>query len=694
MHQSSMIRLMLVPGVYMPDLRVPASWRVPIVLILLCLPVALGGCGNNPYTKEAASGSVLYQTIPDDPVTMDPSVCYVVTGAWIVDLIYPSYYRYHYLKRDPFVLELNFGAEEPVRKSFSYTAVENGRKVAKKGESWTFRIRKGLRFQDDPCFEGGRGREILASDFIYSFRRMCDPAVPCPILSFIEDKVLGLHDYVVYNRNRAEEGLAADYARPVKGLELDPDDPYVFRVLMDRPYPQLKYLMAMHFTTPIPREAVEYYGADFARHPVGSGPYLMEEYSPRLQIVLTKNPNRNFEVYPSEGMPGDREAGLLDDAGKQLPLSDKVVFRILREAFSTWNLFLQGYLDWGGKGTDFAASSVTQVTTKQGMLTQAMIDKGVSLERSPNPVVWYYSFNMEDPVVGGYTPERKKLRQAISLAFDSQVFIDLNLQGDGTPAQFIIPPCIPDSDPDYRNPYRQHNVEKAKKLLAEAGYPGGISSETGERLTIYFDNYYTGAGGRQQLGLISKMFDSIGVNMESRSNRYSVWYEKIKKHEYQFALQGWVADYPDPENFTFLLYGPNADNMGPNDIVYRNEEYDRLFEKMQTMDPGPERRDVLRKMRDIAVEDCPCVYIYYDDTVLLYNGWMSNVKAHAVANDYAKYYRVDGPKRARMQAEWNRPNYWPLAAVAALFVAGILPAVAVVRRRRNRRIRVRHGGGS
>lgn len=657
---------------------------------LLGLLVGLPGCSNNPYPGGSTARPTLFRAMGDDPRTLDPTISYTVSEAEIVDLIYPSYFRYHYLKRDPFVLELNLGAEQPRREAYSYAAVVNGRTVTMQGESWTFRIKRGLRFQDDPCFRGGKGRAITAADFLYSFRRMADPAVPCPVLSYFEGKIIGLHEYAEYNRDRAKRGLKADYKRLVEGLQLDPHDPYVFRVLLNQPYPQLRYLMTMHFTTPIPHEAAERYGNDYGRHPVGSGAYMVGEYSPKLRIVLRVNPNRHREVYPSDGMPGDREAGLLKDAGKQLPFVKEIVFTTIKEGITGWNLFLQGYQDvWAVTQTNFQ-----QVMTQQGTLSPEMKKRGISLYRSTPPAVFYFAFNMHDPVVGGYSAQKKKLRQAISTAFDAQAFIDLQAQGFGNPIQFLIPDGIPGSDPKYRNPYRQYNVAKAKKLLAEAGYPGGVSSKSGERLTIYYDNTAVDAAGRQRVGLVAKQLEAIGVRLESRSFRPMVWEEKVQKREYQFIYYGWIADYPDPENFTLLLYGPTGLNMGPNYALYDNPVYNRLFEQMRSMDDGPKREAIIRHMRAVAVEDCPWIFLdNMDDLTLAYN-WVRNIKPHPVANDFLKYWRVDGRERARMQAKWNKPNYWPAIVAVVLIMLSVVPAAGVVRKRRNRRVRVGSGGTS
>ncbi|MBI3921420.1 MAG: hypothetical protein HY318_08400, partial [Armatimonadetes bacterium] len=290
----------------------------------------LAGCGNNPYPPGQTARPVLYSSLGDNPKTLDPSVSYTVGESAIIDLIYPSYYQYHHLKRNPYVLQLCLGAKPPERESYPCLVTEKGGRIRKLGERWTFRLKHGLRFQDDPCFPRAKGREITAADFLYSFRRMADPSVACPVMSFFEDKILGFSDYVAHNRQRQKAGKKADYTAPVEGLQLDPRDPYTFRIALNQPYPQLRYLMAMHFTTPLAHEAVERYGKELARHPVGCGPYLMAEYIPKQRIVLKVNPHRMVEYYPSEGMPGDREEGLLRDAGKRLPLADTIVFSFVR----------------------------------------------------------------------------------------------------------------------------------------------------------------------------------------------------------------------------------------------------------------------------------------------------------------------------------------------------------------------------
>jgi ABC-type transport system substrate-binding protein len=652
------------------------------LLALLLIPAGLAGCSNNPYPAGETEKRILYSRLREDPKTLDPSVSYTVSEASIIDVVYSSYYRYHYLKRNPFVLELNLGAAEPKREPYFYTTKEGGRTVTKRGESWTFRIKQGLRFQDDPCFMGGKGREIKAADFLLSFRRMADPAVPCPVLSFFEDKVIGLAEYVAHNRQRSKDGKQTDYSFPVSGLQLDPKDPYTFRILLNQPYPQLRYLMAMHFTAPLAKEAVDRYGKELARHLVGCGPFVMTEWSKKQRIVLEVNPNRPPEYYPTEGEPGDREAGLLADAGKRLPLVDKVIINLIRENVTGWNLFLQGYQDFWY----VTQENYQQVMSRAGQLSPEMVSHGVKLHRATEPNIYYMAFNMRDAQVGGYTPKKRKLRQAISTAIDAQAFIDLFSQGNGTPAQWIVPAGIYSYDPSYRNPYRQPNLERAKQLLAEAGYPNGIDPETKEPLTLYYDNAAVTAEGRQEVGLLKKQIEALGVRLESRTTLPNVWQDRVDKGQFQIIRYGWFADYPDPENFVFLLYGPNR-RPGPNAAAYDNPEYNRLFEQMRAMEDGPARLAIIRKMREIAVEDCPWVFMEHSQDLILSYDWIQNVKPHPISMDGSKYRSVDGARRARLQVEWNRPNYWPAVAVALALIAGSIPAAQTVRARTRRKAR-------
>ena len=618
----------------------------------------------------------------DDPRKLDPVSSYRTDEGVILDVICPSYYEYQPLKTKRLQLVPVLGAKEAVREPYDYPDPKQENKIVK-GEKWTFTIRRDLRFQDDPCFPKGKGRPITAEDFVYAFRRMVDPVNASPVLNFFSDKVIGFPEIIERNAKLQKEGKDADYKTPIAGVQLDPKDPYTFRVLLNQPFPQLRYLMAMHFTTPMSHEAIAYYGKDIIHHPVGCGAFVLEEWKPKQRLILAANPNRPPEYYPSEGDPGDRQAGLLRSAGKQLPLSKKVVISTITEGTTGWTLFLQGYMDsWGVTQTNFQ-----QVMTQQGTLSKEMRDHDIRLVKSNILGIRYFAFNMKDPVVGGYTPQKRKLRQAISLAVNSKEFIDLFNQGNGVAAQSLIPPGIFGYDAKYRNPYRDYDpsLKRAKQLLKEAGYPNGIDPKTGDRLTIYYDNAKTTAAGRQYIGLITKQVQALGINLESRAQRDVVWQNKIDGDDWQFTDYGWYADYPDAENFAFLLYSPNK-RPGPNLTGYNNPAYDKIFKEMRSMDDGPKRQALIDKMRTIAQEDCPYVFLQHDQTLSLYHNWLAPNKPMPIGGTGLKFRSVDGEMRAESQTKWNQPVIWPVAVLFIAFGLGSLPAARVVKHRHGRRV--------
>lgn len=686
--------------------RTKLKSRTLTALVVACLAFgALAGCSNNPYPAGEAEQPILNLAIADDPKTFDPQIAYDIAAGSVIDPIYPSYLSYQYLDRNPFVLQLNLGDAEPISTPLKVTVTEKDKdgketKVTKDGQMWTFRIKKGLRFQDDPCFPGGKGREITGADFLYSFRRMADPTVPCPVISFFDDKILGIQEYEKHQSELIKAKKPVDYSLPMEGLELDANDPYTFRIKLNQPYPQLRFLMAMHFTTPMAHEAVERYGKELARHPVGCGPYQMElPFVPKAGIVLKANPNyRKDDLYPSQGAPGDAEAGLLADAGKPMPFVKEVHFRIFREGTTAWNSFLQGYLDFSGVSQN-NFQQVMSTSAQANQLSPEMQARHIGLHKDVAVDVSYFGFNMNDPVVGnvdanlkplppGEALRHRKLRQAISCSIDAQIYVDIIYLGLGKPAQSIIAPGLFGYDPDYKNPYREYppNLEKAKKLLAEAGYPDGIDPKTGEKLTIYWENSLITALGRQEIQLFKEMIEKIGIRVEPRAWRGPVFQAKVDAGQYQMLNYGWLADYPDPENFVFLLYGPNK-RPGPNASNYSNPEYDKLFEQMRAMPDVPERQTIINKMRDIAVEDCPWIYLTHNETYALTQPWLHNYKPNPVALDVLKYYRIDGTMRSQMQQEWNRPNYLPIIALFVLIFVGSIPAARVVQQRTNRYVR-------
>jgi ABC-type transport system substrate-binding protein len=285
------------------------------------------------------------------------------------------------------------------------------------------------------------------------------------------------------------------------------------------------------------------------------------------------------------------------------------------------------------------------------------------------------AFNMVDPVVGGYSESAKKLRQAISIAQNQEEYISIFMNERGLPAQGPIPPGIFGNEEgeagtdtvvyDWENGKRvRKSIDVAKKLLAEAGYPNGVSSKTGKQLKLYYDATATGPDDRALMDWRRKQFAKLGIQLVIRSTDYNRFQDKVRKGKVQIFSWGWNADYPDPENFLFLLYGGNAvvntDGAGINSSNYQNPEFDRLFNEIKTMKNSPLRKEKIEKMLKIAREDAPWVWGFHPKSLALSHAWFKNVLPNAMANNTLKYKRIDAKLRVKKQKEWNQPVILPL----------------------------------
>jgi ABC-type transport system substrate-binding protein len=380
-----------------------------------------------------------------------------------------------------------------------------------------------------------------------------------------------------------------------------------------------------------------------------------------------------------------------------MPFIDRIVFSLEKEDIPYWNKFLQGYYDASGISSDSFDQAISIGTGGEVSLTPAMQEKGIELNTAVSTSIFYTGFNMEDPVVGGYSERARKLRLAISIAIDFEEYISIFLNGRGIAAQGMIPPGIfgyvegdagvntevYDITPD--GP-RRKPVAQARRLLAEAGYPEGRDIETGRPLVLYFDTAATGPDAKARLDWLVKQFAKLNLQLVIRGTDYNRFQDKMLKGTAQIFQWGWNADYPDPENFLFLLYGPNSKvgKNGENAANYTNPEFDRLFDQVKNMDNTPERAALITAMQDIARHDAPWVWGFFPKQFSLHHAWYRNAKPNLMANNALKYRRIDPALRARLQAEWNRPVLWPLYALAALLLVVVLPAWLGYRRRQRR----------
>jgi ABC-type transport system substrate-binding protein len=514
--------------------------------------------------------------------------------------------------------------------------------VSEDGLTYTFRIRKGIFFQDDPCFPGGKGRELTAEDFVCSIKRMADLKNASSGYWVFNGRVAGLDEF----RAASAGKTPTDYDAPVEGVRAL--DRYTLQIRLKECYPQLLWVLAMHYTFAVPREAVEFYGDGFVNHPVGTGPYILETWNNNYRIEFVRNPKwaetGRVELYPSTGTAEARAAGLLDDAGKQIPFIDRIVQYVVDDVATTWMMFLSGQFSYSTISRDNWAA----VITPGRELVSEMKEQGVELLSSPTLYLSYIGFNLDDPVVG----KNKKLRQALSCAFDPELLVQY-YNGRVTPVYGPLPDPLAGFKP--KPTAYSFNLEKAKQLLTEAGYPNGIDPATGRRLELTLELGDAAPDTRQSVELMVGMVDKIGIVLKASYNNWPAFLDKLDRRQAQIYKLGWVADYPDSENFLQLFYGPNA-SPGPNHANYANPQIDKLYEQLRTMLPGPEKDRLCEQMVDIVIEDCPWVFLYQPMDFAVTHNWLKNYSLHDFPYTMTKYRRVDNAAWNEWKAKQGRRN--------------------------------------
>lgn len=539
-------------------------------------------------------------------------------------------------------------------------------------------------------------RPLSAADYIYQIKRLVHPDVHSPLAALMSRYILGMDALAAElreARSQAPDGAWLDLRNhALAGVQYV--DEHRYDIILRERYPQFIYWLAMPFFAPMPWEADRFYAQTglAARnitldwYPIGTGPFMLTENNPNRRMVMQRNPHFRGEPYPRRGMPDD-PASLLADAGRPMPFVDQAVFSLEREAIPRWNKFLQGYYDSSGISSDSFDQAVQFTAGGQAQLTERMRARGIRLVQAVNPSIFYLGFNMIDETVGGDSARARLLRRAIAIAVDYEEYIAIFANGRGIAAQGPLPPGIF----GYRegqagsNPYVyrwrrgravRRSVDEARSLLREAGYPDGRDPERGQALVLYLDTPASGPGARASLDWLRKQLGKIGINLQVRVTDYNRFQDKMRTGSAQLYQWGWNADYPDPENFFFLLHGPNAEvvSQGKNVSNYANPEFDALFARMAAMHDGPGRQEIIDRMMAILQRDGPWLWGFHPISYTLHHGWYHNTKPHLMANNTLKYKRIDPLQRLSLRRAWNQPRR---AALGVLLVLALAAALAV-----------------
>jgi ABC-type transport system substrate-binding protein len=578
-----------------------------------------------------------------------------------------------------------------------------------------------LRGKTSPLqFEYQATRELVAEDYVYAIKRHATTRITTPVAGLFAEHVVGLADYVeLVKREDAalRRGLDAaatdkpflDFRRwPLAGASAP--EKHLLRIRIKGKYPQWRYWMTLTFTAPVPWEADAFYsqpgmaGANLSLNawPVGTGPYMMVEQVQDRRHVLAKNPNWRGEPYPCEGASEeDVKRGLLRDCGRTLPFIDRLDFRIEKEAVPLKGKFRQGFYDVPQiERTDDGVEFEVDMQDSERVRAEYLA-KGLQLPKIVDLSSWFVGFNMRDPVLGdGATPEQaaknRQLRQALSIAIDWEEFSRIFPKKGGEVAMGPLPAGLFGSRHGTEaglNPVThrwqdgravRRGIEDAKALMVQAGWPGGRDAATGRPLVLNYDFYGQATPERKaEFDWMIRQFAKLGVQLEVRATDNNQFQDKVRKGTHQIYWSGWLADYPDAENFLFLLYGPNGKSTsdGENTSNYVNAEFDRLYQRMRVMDDGPQRQALIDRLVQIVQQDAPWSFGYFPYASGAFQAWVHNAKPAVLIRDMGRFYRIDAAERVRRQAEWNRPVLWPLALGALGVVAAFAVGWRAFRRR-------------
>jgi len=694
--------------------------RIVGLWAFLMLSACADGLWNNPYPSGDSTQAVLYSAFDERPKHLDPARSYSAEEAVFLGQIYDPPLQYHYLKR-PFTLEPASLQSLP-ELHYENAAGERVERAEATHSVYTLSLRRSMRFQPHPAlarsddgnfryhdlseaqlrdlyelgdFKHSGSREITAEDFVYQIKRLAHPGVHSPILGLMSGYIEGLSELSQSLKSAHERDPEAwlDLREfELSGVQVL--DRYRFQIRLKQPYPQFKYWLAMTFFAPMAWEAERFYAQPGLQkknitldwYPLGSGAFMLTVNNPNKQIVLERNPNFRPVYYPHEGEQGDAEKGLLNDAGQRLPLIDKAVFSLEKENVPLWNKFLQGYYDASGVSSDSFDHAFQSIDGEIG-LSPEMTARDLQLRTAVSPTTYYFGFNMLDPVVGGYSERARLLRRAIAIAVDYEEFISIFLNGRGVVATSPIPPGIfgYEEGEAGMNPYThdwvngravRKPIREALALLEQAGYRDGRDLHSGEPLLLHYDTTGSGPDSKARLAWWRKQFDKLGIQLVIRNTDYNRFRDKVSNGTAQMFGFGWGADYPDPENFMFLLHGPQGrvQHQGENSVNYANLEFDALFERMKNLPNGVERKRLIERMIDILQKDAPWIAGLHPLSYALYHSWYGNAKPNKMANNTLMYKRIDAESRQHWQQQWNQPVWWPLLLLAVLLLISVIPA--------------------
>jgi ABC-type transport system substrate-binding protein len=574
-----------------------------------------------PVCAQADANKVLRVVFPAAETGFDPQAAGDEYSNSVNRVIFDTLYRYDYLAR-PYKLVPNAAVALP--------------EITADGKTWRIRIRPGIHFSDDPAFKGQR-RELTAADYVYAMKRVLDPRMRSNSLQILDGRFVGAEAVVA----KARETGKFDYDAPMEGLQAV--DRYTLQLKLDFADYELLSNLTTVATAAIAREVVDAYadGAGWVMaNPVGTGPYRLRDWRRGQRIVLEANPTFRDELYPESNHPDDRAFARF--RGRKLPLAGRIEISIIEESNPRLLAFEQGELDYLTVPPDL----VPNVLDPGNRLKPRFVKEGITHTRGIQPAITYSYFNMEDPVVGGYTPDRIALRRAIGMAYNVDEEIRVLRAGQAVPATQPVPPNVSGYNPKFDG-HAKFDPAAAKALLDKFGYvdrdkDGWRDLPDGKPLILKIASG-TSALDRQYSELWQRSMNTVGLRVEFASQKFADNLKAARLGQLQMWFLGNISTTTEGFGFLGLLYGGNA---GFSNLArFKLPAFDRLYEEARAMPDGPERTKILQRMSELVTIYAPWNLHAYRYENVLVQPWLAGYKYNAFNRHPWPYYDVDNKRR-------------------------------------------------
>jgi oligopeptide transport system substrate-binding protein len=595
---------------------------IRVFAALLCCALAAGAHAQGGGSR-GDPGKVLRTAIMIAETGFDPQAAQDLYSNTINSAIFDPLYEYDYLARPHRIVP---------------RVAEALPDISPDGLTWTIRVKKGVYFADDPAFRGKR-RELTAYDFVYSLKRLVDPRMRSPNVFLLRGRLAGLDDAMA----KAKPAGKLDYDAEIEGLRAL--DRYTLQLKLAEPdYSFLPVLTATQ-TAAVAREVVEAYGdaSGWAMaNPVGTGPYRLVEWRRAQRIVLEANPNYRDESFPALPADADADAKSAYAAmkGKRLPQIGRVEIAVIEESNPRLLAFNSRELDL----VDVPRDLVTRVLDEKNRLLPAYAKQGVTVQRAQEAGLAFFAyFNMNDPLVGGYTPEKIALRRALLMGYNPGELIRVGLQGQGEVASQPVPPEVPGHVAGVRNatPY---DPAVARTLLDKFGYKdrngdGFRERPDGQPLTLSMGSAPTGENRiRDELWL--KNMRDIGIRIEFVTQKWPDLLKMARAGQLPMWQVGWTATSAD--SYMQLAYGPNGGES--NLSFFRNAEYDDLFRQSRRARSDAERTRLYARMTDIVAAYAPMGGGVYRIESTVAQPWVQGYRKDSFRSQPWRFLDIDKAK--------------------------------------------------